>query len=198
MVLEEINPVLEDNLPIEDFRNHLLLGTGFGEVSLQDKVIAGFLRAALSAIEARISRAILARPFKLTVNCWSKSDAQVFPLAPVTSVTLVELRDANDVATLVGSEVWRLKADAAVPQLEAKGAALPQIASKGTAQISFIAGYTSWEDVPADMKQAVMLLASHYYENRNETHLSQGCMPFGVTALIERYRNLRVGFGGAQ
>ena len=38
-----------------------------------------------------------------------------------------------------------------------------------------------------------MLLASHYYEFRHETTLSEGCMPFGVTSLIERYRVMRLG-----
>ena len=40
-----------------------------------------------------------------------------------------------------------------------------------------------------------MLLASHYYEYRDETALSQGCMPFGVTSLIARYRPIRLGLG---
>ena len=46
-----------------------------------------------------------------------------------------------------------------------------------------------------NLAQAVLLLAAHYYDYRAETALGQGCMPFGVTSLIARYRPLRVGFG---
>ena len=39
------------------------------------------------------------------------------------------------------------------------------------------------------------MLAAHYYEYRHETRLGDGCMPFGVSSLIERYRPLRIGLG---
>ena len=52
-------------------------------------------------------------------------------------------------------------------------------------------------DLPADLGQAVLLLAAHYYEFRHETQLGDGCMPFGVTSLIERYRTVRVFAGNA-
>jgi len=46
------------------------------------------------------------------------------------------------------------------------------------------------------LQQAVMLLSAHYHEFRHDTGLGEGCMPFGVTALIERFRVVRIG-GGA-
>ena len=42
------------------------------------------------------------------------------------------------------------------------------------------------------------MLAAHYYEYRNDTGLSDSCMPFGVTSLIQRYRPLRIGTGYGQ
>ncbi len=57
----------------------------------------------------------------------------------------------------------------------------------------FRAGFgAGWADIPADLAQAVLLLAAHYYEYRDEVSLSQGCMPFGVSSLIERYRTVRL------
>ena len=50
----------------------------------------------------------------------------------------------------------------------------------------------AWEDVPADLAQAALMLAAHYHEYRDATALDGGCMPFGVSALIERYRPLRL------
>jgi uncharacterized phiE125 gp8 family phage protein len=59
------------------------------------------------------------------------------------------------------------------------------------------AGYApDWAGLPADLGQAVLLLAAHYYEYRHETALGDGCMPFGVTSLIERYRTVRLMAGG--
>lgn len=46
------------------------------------------------------------------------------------------------------------------------------------------------EPTPATLKQAVMLLAAHYYENREGSliGISAGDLPFGVIALIRPHR----------
>jgi uncharacterized phiE125 gp8 family phage protein len=44
----------------------------------------------------------------------------------------------------------------------------------------------------------VLLLGAHYYEYRAETGLAEGCMPFGVTSLIQRYRRMRITPGVGQ
>ena len=48
--------------------------------------------------------------------------------------------------------------------------------------------------MPADLRQAVFLLAAHYYENRAEG-AGGGSLPFGVLVLIEAYRATRIGGG---
>jgi uncharacterized phiE125 gp8 family phage protein len=53
----------------------------------------------------------------------------------------------------------------------------------------------SWGELPADLAQAVLMLAAHFYEYRQDTGLGRGCMPFGVSSLIERYRGLRLSLG---
>ena len=75
------------------------------------------------------------------------------------------------------------------------GRSLPRIPRAGQAEIRFTAGFgESWDDVPADLRQAVFLLAAHFYENRAEG--AGGTMPFGVLVLIEAYRATRIGAGG--
>ncbi|ADO42299.1 phage conserved hypothetical protein, phiE125 gp8 family [Ketogulonicigenium vulgare Y25] len=39
------------------------------------------------------------------------------------------------------------------------------------------------------------MLAAHYYEYRQDPALDGACMPFGVSALTERYRTLRLSMG---
>ena len=58
--------------------------------------------------------------------------------------------------------------------------------------ITFSAGFgVVWDAVPADLAQAVLLLAARYHEDRTFEG-SQAAMPFGVSALIERWRSVRV------
>ena len=197
MIVQEINPIPEINLPVDDLRSHLRMGTGFDEDTLQDKILSGFLRAALTAIESRTNKVLIARSFRMQLTEWQPDKAQTFPLAPVSQIISVQLLDANDVSSTLSPAVYRLKQDTTRPSLVPASATLPSVGSGGSVQIDFVAGYGGWTDVPPDLRQAVMMLTAHFYENRNETHLGQGCMPFGVTALIERYKVLRVGFGDA-
>jgi uncharacterized phiE125 gp8 family phage protein len=170
------------------------MGTGFGEETLQDAVLEGYLRAAMAAVEARVSKVLIARGFELTVTEWSEAAVQILPRAPVSAVTQVAIRDLTGAETVVDVASYRLEGDLHFPKLRALGACLPSIGS-GDARVQFTAGFGAWADVPADLQQAVLLLAAHYYEYRTETALARGCMPFGVTSLIERFRPLRMGVG---
>lgn len=196
MMLVEETQVLEAALPVEALKDHLLLGSGFTEGDLQDPVLVSFLRAAIAAIEGRTSKALITRGFLVTLDNWTTPDAQRLPVAPVQAITEVALVDAIGVATIVDPAVYRLQKDAFDPRLRPIATSLPSVPTGGTVEIRFDAGYgAAFDAVPEDLKQAVLMLAAHYYEYRSDMALSQGCMPFGVTSLIARYRPVRMGMG---
>ncbi|WP_323779512.1 head-tail connector protein [Leisingera sp.] len=197
MMLSELTPVPEAALPLAPFKAHLRLGTGFGEDSLQDEVLIGFLRAALAAIERRTGKALITRDFELEIRHWRDRARMILPIAPVQAVTAVAMRDAGGGETVLDASLYHLERDGQRPRLCPAGSLLPPIPTGGLARISLQAGMASdWGGLPADLGQAVMLLAAHYYEYRADTGLHGGCMPFGVTSLIERYRSLRLTLGG--
>lgn len=197
MMLSEVTPVPEAALPLAQFKAHLRLGTGFGEDSLQDEVLIGFLRAALAAVEARTGKALITRDFEMETRHWRDRTRMVFPIAPVQMVTEVMIRDAAGAETVLDPAAYHLERDSQRPALCPAGSLLPAIPAGGLARISLQAGMAAdWGGLPADLGQAVMLLAAHYYEYRADTGLHGGCMPFGVTSLIERYRTLWLTLGG--
>ena len=185
MMLVELTTVPQAALPVAQLREHLRLGSGFADDGLQDGLLAGFLRAALSAIEGRTGKALFEREFRWTTYGWRGSEAAALPLAPVSAIAEVAVVDAAGAETVIP------------PALVTLAAALPVIPTGGAARVDFLGGYgPDWSDLPADLQQAVMLLAAHYYEFRQDTALGAGCMPFGVTALIDRYRAVRLTLGG--
>lgn len=197
MMLTEETTVPNAALPVEDFKAHLRLGTGFGQDSIQDEVLAGFLRAAISAIEARTGKILMTRAFSWALSFWRDRDAQVLPVAPVTEINRVALIGRDGSETDIAADNYWLESDGQRPRLRSTAAALPVIPNGGSVIIEFDAGFgATWQSVPNDLQQAVFLLAAHYYEYRQETGLGEGCMPFGVTSLIERYKVMRLGSGG--
>ena len=197
MMLSEVLAVPQAALPVAAFKDHLRLGTGFADDGVQDALAESYLRAAMAAIEGRIGKALIARDFLLSLEGWRWPDSQALPLAPVTGVVSLTVYDRDGVADLIDPARYRLAKDMHRPRLVAAGALLPGIASGGRAEIVFSAGFgPAWADVPGDLAQAVFLLAASYHEVRHEQG-EGAAMPFGVTALIERWRTVRVLGGGA-
>ncbi|MFK7877431.1 MAG: head-tail connector protein [Paracoccaceae bacterium] len=199
MTLIEETSVPDSALPVEEFRAHLHLGTGFGDEALQDPVLHSFLRAALAAIEARTGKVLFERTFLWTLSEWEERDKQAFSVAPVAELNRVTVVDRDGSEAIRELATMRLVRNVQQPLLIALTPTLPNIPYGGTVEVRFKAGWgTAWSDLPPDLCQAVLLLAAHYYEFRSETTLSEGCMPFGVSSLIERYKTVRIGFGGGK
>lgn len=197
MMLMELTETPVADLPIAAFKSHLRQGSGFTEEGLQDAVLESFLRAALAAIEARTGKVLLSRSFAQSVTQWRDGTGHGLPMSPVEAIEDVTLIDRDGGERVVDPAIYRLVQDSQEPRLMPVATLLPMIPNLGSARITLRAGLSpDWDGLPADLRQAVMLLAAHYYEYRDETALRPGCMPFGVSSLIERHRILRLRGGG--
>ncbi len=193
MMLKEETAVASAVLPLVEFRDHLRLGTGFADTGAEDAALEAYLRAAMAAIEGRTSKMLLTRNFVLALEAWRGADQQPLPVAPVGAITELRLVDAAGICTVIPATDYRLIEDLQRPRLEALGSVLPPIPAGGLAQVRFTAGFgPAWADLPVDLAQAVLLLAAQYYELRHDGAGESGEMPFGVMALIERWRTVRV------
>nr|WP_010394119.1 hypothetical protein [Paracoccus sp. TRP] len=196
MMLEEVTAPVAEALPVAVLRNHLRLGCGFGGPGAEDvaetAALAGYLRAAIAAIEARTGKVLLTRRFRLQLERWRDTQGQPLPLAPVEAVEGVEILDATGAGTVLDSARYRLVRDMQRPVLKPVGVFLPSVPHGGCVTISFLAGFgADWSRVPADLAQAALMLAAHYHEDRSFEG-TQSALPFDVSVLIERWRSVRV------
>lgn len=197
MMLIEKTTVPQSALPVAEFKDHMRLGSGFSDDNARDPVLETYLRAAMAAIEARTGKILIAREFEWTLTRWRDCRRQPLPVAPVSAIIGVTLVDMQGVETLTDPKTWVLEPDSQRPCLGATGACLPAVPVHGAVQIGLLAGFgPEWDDLPADLAQAVMLLAAHFYEYRHDVSRGAPAMPFGVTALIDRYRTVRLLMGG--
>ncbi len=92
----------------------------------------------------------------------------------------------------IAPDRWRLIEDAMRPVIRPRSGLLPQVPEGGRVIIRFDAGFAeTWAGVPADLGQAVLMLAARYYEDRSDDS-ARHALPMGVSALIERWRAVRV------
>ena len=198
MRLIELTTVPGAALPVQGLKAHLRLGTGFTDDGMQDALVESYLRAAIAAIEGRIGKALIARRFLWQLEDWRNPSEQALPVAPVTAIVSVTLVDAAAASTLVSTDRYRLVPDTHRPKLAAMGTLLPTVPNEGRIEVVFDAGFgATWPLVPADLAQAVLLLAAEFYEHRHDLGAVAAGLPFAVQALIERWRTVRVLGGGA-
>ncbi|MDO5704105.1 MAG: hypothetical protein Q4G49_03410 [Paracoccus sp. (in: a-proteobacteria)] len=192
MLIEETAPAAEA-LPVAALRDHLRLGSGFdmAEDTAEIAALAGFLRAAIATIEARTGKVLLTRRFRMQINDWRDRLGQTLPLAPVLAVERIEISDGRGIVTELPPESWRLLQDAQRPMILPAGVMLPHVPRAGFVTVTFVAGFgETWDQVPVDLAQAVLMLAARYYEDRSFEG-SRSAIPFGVSALIEKWRQVR-------
>lgn len=196
MMLTEETPVPQAALPVEEMKDHLRMGSGFADDGMQDGLIETYLRASLAAIEGRIGKMLFQRRFLWVLECW-RDEEQALPVAPVPGIVSVTLVDAAGGEVVVPAGAYRLVKDLHRPRLAGKGGALPIIPGEGLVKVAFDAGFGAvWTDIPVDLRQAVLLLAGELYEHRHDDGAQGAGLPFGVVALIERWRTVRILGGG--
>lgn len=189
MFLVEQAQVPASVLPIEEFRAHLRLGTGFSDDTVQDQLLERTLRAATAQIENLCGKAVFRRTFVYTLNAWRDLSRQVLPRAPVTTLTELAIINLDGKRNAVSPTSYVLEADFHRPALAARGFVLPQIPIGGRAEIAFEAGYgASWSAIPPDLSVAVLSLAAALYEDRS----ANGRVPPGVASMLGPYRPNRL------
>lgn len=193
MILVEQTEVPSANWPVAAFREHLRLGTGFADDAAQDALLERLLRAAAAAVERRTGKALLTRSFRWTLEAWRGVWREELPVAPVSAITAIAIVDPDGAPAAIDPARYRLEPDSHRPMVSFGGQGLPTVPVAGRIEIDFEAGYgTDWDAVPADLAQAVFLLAAHYHENRHAAADALSTIPHGVEALIAPFRPMRL------
>ncbi len=196
MILIEQTQVPDGALPVAEFRDHLQLGSGFADDGFQDAVLIPQLRAALARIEGETGKVILQRTFRYVVTAWREMAHEFLPMAPVTEILSFSVSDRSGGVEVISPGSYRLCDDTHRPQLKWLGLLLPTIPVGGKAEIVFQAGYSAnWAGVQADLKQAALVLAATFYEDRSGTR--SDALPDSVSSLLKPYRQVRL-FGGGR
>ena len=116
------------------------------------------------------------------------------PLGPVASVTSVAYYDAdNALVAALSSDVWVLRHDALGAYVDLKpGQSWPSSYARADAvSVTYAAG-TAAADVPAALKAAILLMVSHWNENREAVAGSMSEVPMSASALIAPFRRIGV------
>jgi uncharacterized phiE125 gp8 family phage protein len=157
-----------------------------------DQQIASMVSAARIAIEARSGMRLYTQTIEVRTDDWSelsdpdRSDVLRLRSAPLQSITSVKYYDsASDVDTTLAASDYVTDLLGVPARIQIKNTWPATNDYVGNIRIRCVAGYATTKAIPAHLKQAVLLLVGHFYENREAvTDLKLMEIPEGINALI--------------
>lgn len=134
-----------------------------------DLLISPWIPAARQWCEEYQNRAYITQTLELALDDWPCRDHIELPRPPLQSVTSLIYTDTDGTDTTWGNDNYIVDDYAFVARLVRKRyACWPSVclADVNGVKVQYIAGYGgTGEDVPEKIRQAIILLAVHWYEN---------------------------------
>lgn len=166
----------------------------------EDNLIAGYIVAARQYIESASGWAMMTQTLELGLRGFPEEDRIYLPRPPLQSVTSVLYTDVSQTTyTLPPTTGYLVDQYSEPAQIVLPfGQVWPSLilSTARPLVVQFIAGYTSAPLVPNPLKQAILMLVSHWYENREAVvvgHTSTIAteLPMAVKSLLAPYTNFR-------
>jgi uncharacterized phiE125 gp8 family phage protein len=180
-------PALEP-ISLADAKAHLKIDHAADDDLLQAAIVSARFH-----VEAATRRALIAQQWRIHLDAWPRSRIVRLSVAPLLSVDAVTVTDANGEATVLDPADYEADV-ASVPArlVLVAGAPAPGRSANGIA-IDVTAGYGATSvEVPAALRQAVLMLVAHWYEHRGAVghDLAVLVAPLGFETLVAPYRIL--------
>jgi uncharacterized phiE125 gp8 family phage protein len=188
-------PVVEP-VSLEEAKLHLRV-----DDTADDNLIRDLITAARLDIETLSMHALITQTWDLYLDSFPTSEIPL-PMPPLQSVTGVYYTpDATGVETTFNSTYYRtyiysypprvvLKSDYSFPSDE--------LIEINGVKVRFVCGFgDSPSNVDQRLRQAILLLVGHYYENREAVFMGRTkpeLLPMGLSSLCWEYRARMVGF----
>ncbi|MEP0320595.1 head-tail connector protein [Bauldia litoralis] len=181
-------PALEP-VSLADVKAHLRV-----DASDEDALLTAAIVSARVHVESATRRVLIEQGWRIYYDAWPRRRIVRLPVAPLMSVDAVTIYDAAGDPQVVDAEDYEADVAASPARLVlAANAPTPVGRAVNGIEIDVTAGYGATSvDVPAALRQAVLMLVAHWYEHRGAVghDLAVLVAPLGFEALIAPYRLL--------
>lgn len=193
--LEQVGEPGAPVVKLEEAKSHLRV-----EHDAEDTLIESYIAAATEHAEVYQLRSLMERTWRLTLPRFPRGARCIrLPRPPLQSVTSIVYTDPDGNEQTMDAGHYRVMTDGRV-LLATDG--WPRVASEQDAvRITYVAGYGEGGDAPEATRAAILLLAGHFYENREAVTVGTGPtfrLPLSTEYLLYPYRQFeRDPLGGA-
>jgi len=163
------------------------------EDTAEDGLITTLIGAARLHVEGVTGQALLAQNWRVVLDRWPDNRVVKLPVGPFISLTEISAYDQGGSAHLINLVQFFAEPDRLLLPLNVVG--MPSLRDRQGLEIDYVAGYgTEPEDVPADIRQALLVLVAYWFEHRDAVIVagSGSVVPTGFDALVSRHRAVRL------
>lgn len=156
----------------------------------QDDRIAALIMVAREACEIETNRALTSQTLALTLDEFPDGrETILLPRPPLVDVLSIAYTDTAGQTQALGDDEFQIDAVAEPGRVApARGLTWPQTDEQtlGAVVISYTAGWSDAASVPAEIRQAMLLLIGHWFEHLEAVTLEgqPAQMPFAVRMLL--------------
>lgn len=178
-------------ITLADAKAHLRI-----DGTAEDAFIASLIITSRLQIEAALGLSLITQAWKWTLDAWPDRREIALPLRLVRSIDAIEVKDAGGTLLVVSPSLYHVDGAANPARIVAMAPPLPVpgVVAEGI-EIRFTAGFGATPaDTPAPIRQALLMLVAHWFENREPVSIGAqpSSIPETVSSLLSPYRQVRL------
>ena len=183
-----VTPPTTEPLTTEEAKTHLRV-----DIADDDTYIDTLIAAARQRVESVTQRQLVTATWKLLCERFPTGRILRLPYPPLASVTHIKYYDANGDQQTWSSDDYQVSI-AAEPGKIVLGVDISwpttQLQKLEAVEVQFVAGYGAASAVPNGLKQLILLLVGHWYENREGVIVGTitSELPQAIETLLWQYR----------
>ena len=171
-------------ITLEEAKEHLRV-----EHDYEDALIQGLILAAYMSAERQTRRCLIEQDMTVTIDKLPRGAIEL-SYAPVQAVLSFDYIDPEGVPRSIDPDDLRLDTRPLYPLLMPRSGEWPAI-TKEPESVTFTIR-TGYPETPADIRQAILMLIAHFYENREAVLFGKAqTLPMGADMLLRPYLIMR-------
>ena len=180
MTLILTGPALGEPVTLSEAKAHLRL-----ETIDEDALINTLIAAARAHCEATTGLALMTQSFRLFLDDWPEAQVIHIPKSPVQTIDTVSVYDAAGLPQVVSLTGMTLDGRARPARLYLKDRPSPDSEINGI-EIDFTAGFGTANDIPPELKRAMLLHIALMFEFRGAVapDMQPAGIPHGYNSLV--------------
>lgn len=183
-------PALEA-VTLAEAKHYLRLGDPAEDVLVQSLIVTS-----RAHIEAALGLALVTQSWRLAIDRWPDDGIVEVAIAPLRSVTAIRARMIGASPVTLPLAGFAIDTGLRPARIALRPGAIPLTTEPISGlEIDLVAGFGDQPaDVPPPIRHALLLLVSHWYENREPALVGHPStrIPLSVSDLLQPYRQVRL------